>query len=310
MPDRADWGWLAGVAEWEVPGRWRSPEFQEELRAWVGEVAAPVVAMEPAKLRPWAAVWRVSTTEGVVYAKQNSPGQRFEAALVAELGRLAPAYVVPVVAVDDARGLLLTPDQGAVFADTSAEDLDAWCRLVVRATELGRVVADHTARLRSTGVTGYHVPTDLVDPVGRLAEEAALPGLPGTLVHNDLHVRNAFDRPGGLVLFDFADAVLAHPLCELLVPLEVLADRLGDPGPDDPRLRRVADAALEVWSDVAPPLALRRALPAALRLGRLARAESWSRLVPDLTGRARAEFGRADVEWRARLPDPPPVRFA
>jgi hypothetical protein len=72
----------------------------------------------------------------------------------------------------------------------------------------------------------------------------------------------------------------------------------------------VADAGLEVWSDLVPPRELRSALPAALRLGRLGRAESWSRVVPDFTDEALEEFGNAAEEWLDRLTDPVPVRFA
>jgi len=103
--------------------------------------------------------------------------------------------------------------------------------------------------------------------------------------------------------------VLAHPLSGLLVPLNMLADRLGDPGPHDPRLQRVADAALEVWSDLAPMRELRSALPAALRLGRVGRAESWARVAPDLRGQDADDYGTAAASWLARLPDPVPVRF-
>jgi hypothetical protein len=112
------------------------------------------------------------------------------------------------------------------------------------------------------------------------------------------------------VFFDFADAVIGHPLSGLMVPLGVLAHHLGGAGPDDPRLRWVADAGLEVWSDVAPMRELRRALPAALRLGALCRAESWARIIADVGREALAEHGNADVQWWGRLDDPAPVRFA
>ena len=64
-----------------------------------------------------------------------------------------------------------------------------------------------------------------------------------------------------------------------------------DAGPDDLRLRRIADAALEVWTDFAPARALRAALPAALQLARLARVESWRRCLGTMTAEECAEFG-------------------
>ncbi|MGZ5404910.1 MAG: hypothetical protein ACXWDL_09705 [Nocardioides sp.] len=289
---------------------WSGPEFRDALRDWVEDVAGPVIAMEPAKLRPWATVWRVRTEDGLLYAKQNCPGQSFEAALLAVLSEIAPSYVVPVTAVDTERGLLLTPDQGQVFGESvAADDLDSWCRLVARAMELARVVMPHAELLQASGLTTCRVPTQVAEHVRPCLEAVATLDLPDTLVHNDLHEHNAFDRPGGLIFFDFADAVLAHPLAGLLIPLEVLADRFGEPGPHDPRLQRVADAGLEVWSDLAPIRELRSALPAALRLGRLGRAESWARVAPDFTGQDAADWGGAAAAWLARLPDPVPVRF-
>lgn len=134
--------------------RWTTEAFLDELRDWVASSVGPVVTLEQAKLRAWAGVWRVTTADGVFYAKQNCDGQAFEAAMVAELAALAPDHVVPVAAVDTARGLLLTVDQGTVFADTVADDdLDAWIRLVTRAMELARIVAPAMPVLAAAGLT-------------------------------------------------------------------------------------------------------------------------------------------------------------
>ncbi len=289
---------------------WDTPEFDAELRAWVTAQVGPVTSLVPSKRRPWAFVWRAETAEGAYYAKQNSPGQAFEAQLVSLLRELAPSYVVPVTAVDVDRGFLLTPDMGQVFGEAvPPDDLAAWTRLVVRAMELSRAVHEHTERIVEIGATRCRVPAPVRGQVEALVHSVGALGLPDSLVHNDLHEHNAFDRPSGLMFFDFADAVVAHPLAGLMVPFDVLVYHL-KADPTDARLRRIADAALEVWSDLATMNALRAALPAALQLGRLARAESWSRLVPDFTGDALAELGSAPDDWLARLPDPVPVRFA
>jgi len=289
---------------------WDTPAFEAELRSWVESRVGPVTDLDAAKRRPWAAVWRAETAGGAYYAKQNCLGQVFEARLMALLAEVAPSYVVPVTAVDADRGFLLTPDQGQVFGDAVApDDLDAWTRLVVRAMELSRAVAGDADRLLAAGVTRCRVPDRVRDEVTPLMDTVGSLGLPASLVHNDLHEHNAFDLPGGLVFFDFADAVVANPLVGLMVPFDVLVYHL-EAEPSDARLRRIADAALEVWSDLAPMAELRAALPAALRLGRIGRAESWSRVVPDFTGDARAEFGSAPDDWLDRLPDPVPVRYA
>lgn len=281
-----------------------------EVAEWcVAHVGGPVKVTQ-SKVRPWAVVWQVDTSDGTWWAKQNCPGQAFEAGLVHVLSRIAPAYVLPVTATAPERGLLLTPDQGPVFAESVADDdLDAWTRLVQRAMELSRLAEGHGSELLATGLSGCRVPDRLAPTVRVLEEDVAVLGLPDALVHNDLHEHNAFDRPEGLRFFDFADAVWSHPLSGLLVPLNVLRARLDAPGPDDARLRRVADAGLEVWTDEASLAELRRALPAALRLGCLGRAESWARIEPHLASGDLEEYGGAADAWWNRVSEPSPVLF-
>jgi hypothetical protein len=325
--------------------RWATPAFAAELTEWVtdalGGCGVEVVSLEQVHLRPWSTLWRARGGDGIDYwAKQNCMHQNFEARLLTVLDELAPHRVVPVVAIDGERGLHLVPDQGPVLGDGVAnDDLDVWCRLVAHAMALQREVAGHEGRLTGAGVTT--MPTaEAADYVGarvdqlagladgdprRLDAEVAqemralLPtvagwagqlaalAMPETLVHNDLHANNVFARPDGqLRFFDFGDAVLAHPLSALMIPLNVLAHRL-EAGTGDARLARVADAALEVWSDVVPAKALRAALSAALQLGRLARAESWLRVCATLTDEESAEYGDAGAWWLASLRTDPPL---
>ena len=257
------------------------------------------------------------------------------------LDRLAPHRVVPVVAADLERGLHLVPDQGPVFARTVADDdVDAWCRVAAEAMHLQRELVGHEADLVGAGITALRPAESAAYVEARVASLTALPrttragwpttspqrlrdaaarrwrrwargastrlGLPDSLVHNDLHASNVFATADGMRFFDFGDAVLAHPLSALFVPLNVLLHRF-EAAPDDPRLRRVADAALEVWGDVVPVAALRSALPAALRLGRLGRAESWLRVTATLTPAEAAEYGDAGTWWLGALGDEPPL---
>lgn len=287
---------------------WQRPAFRADLADWVAREAGPVRSLESVKVRPWAAVYRLETERGRFYAKQNCELQSFEAALLSELAGLVPDRVVPVAAVDVERGLLLTVDQGEVFGETVGDDPDSWARLLAAAAALQREVAPQAARLAAAGVTTLApaaAPAYVERRVGELAglapgdprrldvgqqpalgyrlsrvrrwaEQVSALGLPMTLNHNDLHEHNAFEIGQELRFFDFADSLLGDPLGALLIPLDVCHRRLGaEPGAR--ALRRVADAALEVWTDLVPPAELRAALPAALQLGRLARLESWIR---------------------------------
>jgi hypothetical protein len=316
--------------------RWRGEAFRAELADWVRGAVGEPSSLEPVKIRPWATVWRAETPAGVHFAKQNCPAQSYEAALLVELGALAPHRVVPLTAVDLDRGLLMTPDQGPVLGDAT-HDIDTWCRVVRAGAQLQRELAPSAGRLRAAGVTTL-APEDAVEYVEQLLEAfATLPagdvraleadtlqalrahlpavarwveqvsalGLPTTLVHNDLHGNNVFDVDGELRFFDFGDAMLMEPLAALLIPLDLLAFRL-DAGPDDARLWRVVDAALEVWSDLAEPGRLRAALPAALQLARLGRTETWVRCTAAMDDAELEEWGgAAGASLTSLLRDPP-----
>lgn len=319
--------------------RWRSEEFLVELADWVAGEVGEVRSVVPAKVRVWAGVWRVETVDaGVHYAKQNCQLQSFEASLVAALSELSPHRVVPVTAWDPDRGLLLTPDQGPVFADSAGEDLDAWAAVLAASAHLQREVAPALDRLRHVGVTtlapddtmsyvdrrvtelGSRAPDDpLALPADRAAalqalrpaiadwvDRVAALGLPVTLNHSDLHAHNVFHAGGELRFFDFGDSMLTEPLGALLVPLNVLAAEL-DAGPADLRLWRVVEPALEVWSDLAPLPALRAALPAGLQLARLARVECWARCSVSMNDAELAEWGGAVPRWLETLLLAPPL---
>ena len=338
--------WAALPASGDGPSvRWTSDAFAAELREWVADAlagldAGGLVELEPVHQRPWSTVWRATTTDGgVFWAKENCPHQAFEAALLEVLSRRAPDRVVPVAAVDTTRGLHLVPDQGDVLGGSvDPHDIDTWCRVVAEAMHLQRELAGSDSELVAAGLAPLH-PLDAADyVVARASQLSALPdsdlrrldteaslrvlslaprvaewgdgldalGLPLALVHNDLHAHNVFATASGMRFFDFGDAVLAHPLTAVFVPLNVLAHRL-EAATGDPRLRRVADAGLEVWSDVAPATALRAALPAAQRLGRLGRVESWLRVTATMTSAELAEHGDAAAWWLAAVGDATPV---
>ena len=133
-------------------------------------------------------------------------------------------------------------------------------------------------------------------------EQVSALGLPLSLNHNDLHTSNVFDVDGQMRFFDFGDALLCEPLSTLMVPLNGIAHHLEVPV-DDPRVLGLAESALEVWSDVAALSDLRAALPAALRLARLARCESWIRCFAGMNDAELAEWGDAAAYWLTSVAD-------
>ncbi len=332
------------MPDWPLPShgppvspRWRSPEFEAELGEWCADRLGREVLLENVKVRGWSAVWRVHAGDGVWYAKQNCPGQQFEAALVQVLTKHS-SRVVPPTAVDLERGFLLNPDQGPVFGDTVGDGLAPWSAMAQEGALLQRELADHVDEMEAAGVRRLgaaeavsYVATrvaqceslavsdsrhlseadatklrGLIPQVRAWAEETAALGLPVTLNHNDLHEHNVFAVDGGLRFFDFGDALLGDPLAALMVPLRRVTSLL-ECGPDDPRVAMVAEGALEVWSDVTPLAQLRQGLDASLQLGKLARSESWLRCLSHLTDDETAEFGKAQGYWLLALAEPPLV---
>jgi hypothetical protein len=293
------------------------------------------VRLQSHKVRCWSAVWRVVTDDAVYYAKQNCPGQAFEATLLPLIAGLS-RRVVPVAAFDTGRGFLLTPDQGPVFGETVGDDLEPWVAIAREGALLQRELVGHADDLERAGCTllgaaeaasyvatrteqyaalpvgdrrrldneGATALRRLLPEVERWADQVLALGLPLTLNHSDLHEHNVFAVDGSLRFFDFGDAVVSEPLSVLLTTLRVLRYVL-DCATDDPRLAAVSDAALDVWSDLAPVGAMRAALPAALQLGKVARSESWARCWPSVTDEEDVEFGGHATGWLRELGAPP-----
>ncbi|WP_157514974.1 phosphotransferase [Nocardioides sp. J54] len=315
---------------------WGDEEFLAGLRTFVAHAVDGPATIEVVARQPWSAVWRVRVGSRTSYLKTNCPGQAFEARLVRDLARVAPDQLVPVIAADPERDLLLTEDLGPTLEQLGrATDVDAWCRVVAESAALQRRVATTGVDLGLTVMEPCDASTYVADAVGRLAAlapgdprrldpdvahrlEALLPtverwsdrvddlDLPLTLVHNDLHAANVVPLAGTLRFFDFGDAVAGEPLANLLIPLHIASRELGA-GRDDPRLWRIADAGLEVWNDLVPMADLREALPASLQLARLARVESWRRCVATMTPEEQAQWGYVPARWLGMLLEPPPV---
>jgi Phosphotransferase enzyme family len=316
---------------------WASPEFEAELARWCRSVLGTDVRLEVTMIRCWSAVWRVLAENGTYYAKQNCPGQAFEAALMDVLASLSDR-VVPVTAVELGQGFLMTPDQGPVMREAIGDNVETWCAVVREAALLQREVAGHVAALELVGARRLGAAEAATYVVTRLQQYAALPegdrrrvdaaaaarlrsvlpdlerwvdqvlalGLPVTLNHSDLHSNNVFALESGMRFFDFGDSVLSDPLSVLLATLNSMKFHL-DCAPGDPRLVRVADAAIEVWSDLAPTTQLRAALGPSLQLAKLARSESWARCLTNLTDEEMGEFGDSAAWWLVGIAEPPPL---
>jgi Ser/Thr protein kinase RdoA (MazF antagonist) len=232
----------------------------------------------------------------------------------------------------------MTPDQGLVMRESVGDSEETWAAVVREGALLQRELVPHVEALERVGVervgaaeAATYVETrvdqyaalpdgdprrldataaarlrDLLPHVTRWADQVLALGLPLTLNHGDLHSNNVFALPSGMRFFDFGDAVLSDPFAVLLASLSSMKFHL-DCEAGDPRLRRVAEAAIEVWSDLAPLTELRAALGASLQLGKLARSESWARCLTHATDEELAEFGDSAAYWLLDITEPPPL---
>ncbi|HSF97638.1 MAG TPA: hypothetical protein VLA55_03005 [Ornithinibacter sp.] len=328
-------------ALWRSP-QWRS-EIEAWLFPALADAGLAVTGpLVQERVRFWATVLHVETDAGRVWVKENAPSQSFEAGLVEVVQGIVPGWCAPLVAADAERGWFATADLGMpLWHDDDLPSADDWVAMVGGYAAGQQVLADHAEVVLATGVPRFpeaadevvgwvtervgrlrdlpggdpRRPTDeecaLVDEgLGRLHEAAVLlaaSGMPSTLQHNDLHLANTFRRPGGgMTYIDLGDAVWAHPLTALRLPLWIMRGRLGL-SEDDPDVRRALDAGLEPWTDRWDRATLLALLPAADRLSCLHRAQSWARLQDDVpVGVVEERFVREVIEWvvDAAAPDP------
>lgn len=325
-----------------APG-WATEQWRDEALAWVGDalsehgrrVTGPV---EP-RVRPWSLVWRVPTDTGPVWFKANNPGTRYEAALLAELPRLAPGTVLDPLAVDVARGWSLLPDGGPSLRDVLAgePDLAHWERVLPAYAALQVAVAPQVVRLLAAGVPDQR-PDRMPELLDRLlGDEEALRlgepdglspelherlrayqpefaaicrrlddfGIPSSVQHDDLHDGNVFVTGAGYRFFDWGDASVAHPFSTLLVTLRSVAYGAKlEAG--DPALHRLRDAYLEAWTDRYDRATLREAAGLAMTVATVSRSLSWRRALASLDP-ARAEYAEAVPGWLGEVFSTMPV---
>ena len=264
--------------------------------------------------------------------KENNPGHRFEAGLVAALARLAPEDVIVPIAVDRERSWLLTDDQGTTLTHLDVDDQPTRC-IVVRALarlqcalprppQCDRALRDPSSLHPARPVTecepwpgsGRRCSPDIRCGPGQTLlkrAEAAAEVLdrrtaslsdivPLDLELNDVYPANIFaDRSTGAVrprFFDFGNAIWGHPFVSLHGFLDAVVEWTGAPLSRADR-DELLDIYVTVWRDhlEADPQVLRSDLAATEALVGVHRLVSWLRLVPyadPIEIQARAEIPR------------------
>jgi hypothetical protein len=320
---------------------WHDPRWQSLAREWITdrltERGTPVTGeIEEVRVRPWSVTHQAPTAGGLVWFKANTPACAYEAPLASALAGWQPDGVLAPLAVDAERGWLLTADAGRTLREEIKQDelLDVWTEMLRAWATLQRQVASRAGDLVALGVPDHRpgmlparldelladaeVRSDL-GPERLLAVEEAAPafrewcdelgadGIPASLQHDDLTDSNVFRTAGGgFRFFDWGDSSVAHPFGSLLVALGFAAYVLGIEA-GAPEIRRLRDAYLEVWSDLASPAALRRSVSLACQVTRVSKALAWERALREPSLPVDDDFRSAVADWLAELPQPPLV---
>jgi Ser/Thr protein kinase RdoA (MazF antagonist) len=138
--------------------------------------------------------------------------------------------------------------------------------------------------------TERHALGRLLDQLPRLVAELAACGLPDTLVHGDLHPGNWRHGPGGLVLLDWGDSGVGHPLLDTSAFLERVPER---------HRTTVRTAWAAHWRERCPGADTERALQLVAPLAALRRAVVYQGFVDRIEPDERV-FHRGDVPFWLR----------
>ncbi|HSO26952.1 MAG TPA: hypothetical protein VLS48_02700 [Anaerolineales bacterium] len=316
----------------ELP--WEQPGWLAEADAWIAarlkdhgrRATGPLHVLHQ---RPWSTFVRVDTDEGAVFFKAPAP-PLFEAGLTQALAAWRPDCTAPVLAVDLARGWLLTVDAGPTLrsVDPSPGQVDHWVKLLPFYAELQIEMAGRTKHLLALGMPDrrlvrlprlyaelletnenlrvgleagltpeeYQRLLDLRPQFAAWCMELAGYGLPETLTHEEVHDANVLASPKGYVFTDWSDSSVSHPFFSPLVTIRAAAHRLGlvEDGPEMARLR---DAYLEPWTQFAARKQLLAAFKLAYRLGMVNRALTWNYGTGALSPRHKQPYFDAVPGW-------------
>jgi hypothetical protein len=315
---------------------WTSATWRADALTWIDEqldrLGRPRVGdVTQPHSRPWSTVMTVPTQTGPVWFKASGPGTAYEPRLLQALGAWRTPMLLPPLAVDAERSWMLLPDGGTRLRDRldGGAGVDEWLRILPAYAALQRELESRVQPLLDLGVPDLRpaampgLLARLVDaPASGLGDDdrgrlrAMLPeygawcarlaagGVDPSLQHDDLHDGNVFVGSAGAGaaddrIFDWGDAVVAHPFGTLLATLRSIASRDATLGRAD--LLRLRDAYLEPWTANHPRTSLNETVQTALRVGAVGRAFAWERALSGIPPEAHGPYGGAVGEWLLEL---------
>lgn len=283
-----------GNEEDPLRASWARPSGIATTIAWADAALAAIGRPRtgPAiQIKTWnlSSILRLPTAEGDVWCKSVPPFLGHEGAIIALVGAYEPTLVPPLLASDTPTGTVLLGDvPGTDEWEAPESRLHLMVRLLVRLQALWLARIDE---LLAAGLPDWRAPSLIgrvealvsrsevraqLEPhelrsldvvTERLPERlAALDacGIPETLVHGDFHPGNWRFDGHSLVLLDWGDSGVGHPMLDLSafeerVPDEVLP-RLRATWVDAWRVVRPGSDPSRAAELIAPIAALRRAV--------------------------------------------------
>jgi hypothetical protein len=308
--------WTDPTTELDHPLRqtWARPGGPAADLAWADDVLAArgTPRTAPAQqMRSWnlSSLWRLPTTSGMAWLKVVPPFFAHEGRMLATLD---PAVLPPLLAHDGPR-VLLKEVNGR---DQYGAPLPLLVRMVDLLVRLQVEWVSHTEELLSLGVADWRpeaLGAMVSDAVSRCAPDldlsiarrveslvATLPerftdiascGVPETLVHGDFHPGNVIGDEERLVLLDWGDSGVGHPMLDQSAFIEGLGD---------------ADRAMVIdrwatrWHEAVPGCEPERAAALLEPIGALQRAAVYLMFLDNIEPSERAYHAADPAEWLGR----------
>ena len=267
------------------------------------------------QMRSWnlSSLWRLPTSSGATWLKVVPPFFAHEGRL---LSRLNPTVGPPVIAHDGPR-VLLEEVQGADQYDAAVPLLGRMVDLLV---ELQVEWQRRTEELLSLGAADWR-PDALGAKVARTVErcvadldaavarrlellvstlparfaDVAACGVPETLVHGDFHPGNVIGGEDRLVLLDWGDIGLGHPMLDQAAFVERL---------DAPARAVVTRRWAARWREAVPGCEPERAAALLEPVGKLQRAAVYLMFLDNIEPTERVYHAADPADWLARAVAP------
>ena len=300
--------WRSGAEPPALRPRWARDGWHARATEWLtshlAEVGRPPTG-EIEQVRHWgiSALMTVPTAGGLVWFKAVFPPFHHEPAVTRFLAETFPTLVPVVLAIEPEEGWLVTADLGAVTArdadaavrrraiDSLIELQQAMTARTAELLELGcpvrpiRALADQVAAVLAERpvLPGADMPDDaavaLIERVRLAAGRVDELGMSETIVHGDFHPGNVAVRDDRVVIFDWSDTAVSHPLVDVVTSYDDAAEQ-----------ETAWSAFVEGWSSVCPPAVLEPCLADVVTVGAAYQVVSYADIIRNLEPLRRPEL--------------------